>query len=295
MLEKSKRRNNFTMKTLKLNNGVEIPAEGYGVFQIPDAAECERSVLDAIQSGYRMIDTAAAYFNEEAVGRAIRKSGVKREDLFISTKLWVQDASYEGAKRAVSDSLAKLNLDYIDLYLIHQPFGDYYGAWRAMEEMLAEGKLRAIGVCNFESDRLVDLILNNKVVPAVNQIELHPFHQQDEALEVMKEYGVVPEAWGPLAEGQKDIFNNPVLKKIADAHGRTVAQVILRWNVQRGVVVIPKSTKKSRMEENIGIWDFELTKSEMAQIKTLDVGHSEIIDHHSVNIVKYLNGVKVHD
>lgn len=282
------------MDMIKLNNGVEIPQEGYGVFQI-SADECERCVADALSVGYRLIDTAAAYMNEEGVGAAIQKSGVPREELFVTTKLWVQDTSYEGAKRAFQTSLDKLGLDYLDLYLIHQPFGDYYGAWRAMEELYHAGKVRAIGVCNFDEARLVDLCLNNEVTPAVNQIEIHPFFQQGRFLDVMKRYGVQPEAWGPLSEGQKDIFNNKQLTKIAAKYGKSVAQVILRWHLQRGVVIIPKSSKKTRMEENLNIWDFKLTDTDMKAIEGMDIGHSEIINHYSACTAKTLNELKIHD
>ena len=282
------------MDMIKLNNGVEIPQEGYGVFQI-SADECERCVADALSVGYRLIDTAAAYMNEEGVGAAIQKSGVPREELFVTTKLWVQDTSYEGAKRAFQTSLDKLGLDYLDLYLIHQPFGDYYGAWRAMEELYHAGKVRAIGVCNFDEARLVDLCLNNEVTPAVNQIEIHPFFQQGRFLDVMKRYGVQPEAWGPLSEGQKDIFNNKQLTKIAAKSGKSVSQVILRWHLKSGVVIIPKSSKKTRMEENLNIWDFKLTDTDMKAIEGMDIGHSEIINHYSACTAKTLNELKIHD
>jgi len=242
-----------------------------------------------------LIDTAAAYFNEEAVGAAIRKSGIPREELFITTKLWIQDAGYESAKKAFQTSLDKLGLDYIDLYLIHQPMNDYYGAWRAMEELYEEGKIRAIGVCNFYPDRLTDLCLNRKVVPAVNQVELHPFFAQNGALENMKVLGVQPQAWGPLAEGRHSIFTHPILTKIGAKYGKTAAQVALRWNIQRGVVIIPKSTHKERMEENFNIWDFKLSDEDMAAIATLDLGHSEIIDHSAAETAKFLNGWKIHD
>ena len=224
-----------------------MPLEGFGVFQIPDATQCEQAVLNAISAGYRLIDTAAAYMNEKAVGGAIRKSGVPRDELFITTKLWVQDASYDGAKAAIQISLDNLGLDYLDLYLIHQPLGDYIGAYRAMEELHQEGKLRAIGVCNFYPERLADLCETVRVMPAVNQVELHPFFQQEDALCVMKEYGVCPEAWGPFAEGRNDIFSHPVLTAIGSHYGKSAAQVALRWNIQRGVVVIPKSVHKNRM------------------------------------------------
>lgn len=281
----------FTM----LNNGIKMPMEGFGVFQVPDLAECEKSVLDAIEAGYRLIDTAAAYMNEEAVGAAIKKCGVPREELFITTKLWVQDASYEKAKKAIQTSLDKLGLDYIDLYLIHQPMGDYYGAYRAMEEAYHEGKIKAIGVSNFYPDRLVDLCLNVEVKPAVNQVELHPFFQQENALKVMKEYGVQPEAWGPFAEGNHGIFIDETFTDIGSKYGKSAAQVVLRWNVQRGVVVIPKSVHKNRMEQNFDIWDFELSQEDMDTIAKMDIGHSEIVDHSNVEFVKMLNTMKIHE
>ena len=283
------------MEFVTLNNGVKMPLEGFGVFQVPDPAVCEQAVLDAIATGYRLIDTAAAYMNEQAVGAAIQKCGVPREELFTTTKLWVQDASYEGAKRAIETSLRNLGLDYIDLYLIHQPMGDYIGAYRAMEEAYREGKLKAIGVCNFYPNRLADLCETVEVTPAVNQVELHPFFQQENALTLMKEYGVVPEAWGPFAEGNHGIFTHPVLTEIGKQYGKTAAQVALRWNVQRGVVVIPKSIHKNRMEQNIDIWDFQLSEKDMAQIAKLDLGHSEIVDHSDPGFVKMLHSMKVHD
>lgn len=283
------------MEFVTLNNGVKMPLEGFGVFQVPDPAVCEQAVLDAIATGYRLIDTAAAYMNEQAVGAAIQKCGVPREELFITTKLWVQDASYEGAKRAIETSLRNLGLDYIDLYLIHQPMGDYIGAYRAMEEAYREGKLKAIGVCNFYPNRLADLCETVEVTPAVNQVELHPFFQQENALTLMKESGVVPEAWGPFAEGNHGIFTHPVLTEIGKQYGKTAAQVALRWNVQRGVVVIPKSIHKNRMEQNIDIWDFRLSEEDMAQIAKLDLDHSEIVDHSDPGFVKMLHSMKVHD
>lgn len=282
------------MEFVTLNNGVKMPLEGFGVFQVPDPAVCEQAVLDAIASGYRLIDTAAAYMNEEAVGKAIAKCGVPREELFLTTKLWVQDAGYEGAKAAFQTSLDKLGLDYLDLYLIHQPMGDYYGAWRAMEELYQAGKIRAIGVCNFYPHVLADFCETVEVKPMVNQVELHPFFQQENALAVMKEYGVVPEAWGPFAEGNHGIFTHPVLSTIGQKYDKSAAQVALRWNVQRGVVVIPKSVHKDRMEQNMGIWDFALTDEDMAEIAKLDVGHSEIVDHSSPAFVKMLHGLKLH-
>ena len=283
------------MEYVTLNNGIGMPLEGFGVFQVPDPAQCEQAVLDAIASGYRLIDTAAAYMNEEAVGRAIAKSRVAREELFITTKLWVQDAGYEEAKQAIRTSLDKLGLDYLDLYLIHQPMGDYVGAYRAMEEAYREGKLRAIGVCNFYPARLADLCETVEVTPAVNQVELHPFFQQEDALALMKEYGVCPEAWGPFAEGNHGIFTHPVLTKVEEKYGKSAAQVALRWNVQRGVVVIPKSVHKDRMEQNMDIWDFKLSEEDMAEIAKLDLGHSEIVNHDDPGFVKMLHSMKVHD
>lgn len=282
------------MQTVCLNNGVQMPLEGFGVFQVPDAAQCEQAVSDALEAGYRLIDTAAAYMNEEAVGNAIRTSGIPRKDLFITTKLWVQDAGYESAKKAFETSLNKLGLEYLDLYLIHQPFHDYYGAWRAMEELYKEGRIRAIGVSNFYPDRLVDLCVNAEIIPAVNQVECHPFFQQKDALKVMKEYGVQLEAWGPFAEGKNNFFKNPILAEIAAKYGKSVAQVALRWNVQRGVVVIPKSVHKERIQENFNIWDFELSDKDMETISDMDIGHSEIVNHFTADTAKWLNGLKIH-
>ena len=273
-----------------LNNGVKMPMEGFGVFQVRDPAVCEQAVREAIDVGYRLIDTAASYGNEEAVGAAIRSCGVAREDLFITTKLWVADSSYEGAKRAFEDSCRKLGLEYLDLYLLHQPMGDYYGAWRALEELYKEGRIRAIGVCNFYPHVLADFCETVEIVPAVNQVELHPFFQQPKALELMKEYEVQPEAWGPFAEGKHGIFTHPVLTEIGAKYGKSAAQVALRWNVQRGVTVIPKSTHRARMVQNLDIWDFQLTGEDMAAIAPLDIGHSEIVDHFDPNFVRALHG-----
>lgn len=283
------------MEFTTLNNGIKMPMEGFGVFQVPDAAVCEKAVLDAIASGYRLIDTAAAYMNEEAVGAAIKKCGVPREELFITTKLWVQDANYESAKKAVQNSLTKLGLNYIDLYLIHQPMGDYYGAYRAMEELYQQGVLRAIGVCNFYPHVLVDFCQTVNVIPAVNQIELHPFFQQENALAIMKEYGIQAEAWGPFAEGNHGIFTHPVLTKIGEKYGKTAAQVALRWNVQRGVVVIPKSVHKERMEQNMNIWDFTLSENDMKEISKLNIDHSEIVNHNDPAFVKMIHSLKIHE
>lgn len=272
-----------------------MPMEGFGVFQVPDPALCEQAVSDAIASGYRLIDTAAAYMNEEAVGAAIKKCGVKRNELFITTKLWVQDAGYEAAKKAFETSMKKLGLEYLDLYLIHQPMGDYIGAWRAMEELYREGVIRAIGVCNFYPHVLADFCETVEIMPAVNQVELHPFFSQEDALKLMKEYEIVPEAWGPFAEGKHGIFTHPVLTAIGKKYGKTAAQVALRWNVQRGVTVIPKSIHKERMEQNMNIWDFKIDDADMAEIAQLDIGHSEIVNHYDPNFVKMLHGLKVHE
>lgn len=283
------------MEYVTLSNGVKMPREGFGVFQVPEAAVCEQAVSDALSVGYRLIDTAAAYFNEEAVGTAIAKSGIPREELFITTKLWIQDAGYESAQKAFETSMQKLGLDYLDLYLIHQPMNDYYGAWRAMEELYESGKIRAIGVCNFYPDRLTDLCLNARIAPMANQVELHPFFAQTGAIENMKSLNVQPEAWGPMAEGKHGIFTHPVLTEIGQKYGKTAAQVALRWNVQRGVVIIPKSIHKERMEENLNIWDFTLSKEDMAAIAGLDLGRSEIIDHSAAETARFLNGWKIHD
>lgn len=282
------------MEKVTLNNGVEMPIEGFGVFQIPDLSQCKQAVSDAVECGYRLIDTAAAYGNEQAVGDAIKSCGVRREDLFITTKLWVQDTSYDSAKQAFHTSLKKLGLDYLDLYLIHQPMGDYTGAWRALEELYAEGVVRAIGVSNFYPHVLTNLCETAKVIPAVNQIEIHPFFQQEDALALMEEYGVIPEAWGPFAEGNHSIFTHPILTEIGQKYGKTPAQVALRWNVQRGVVVIPKSIHRNRIEQNIDIFDFSLNESDMAEIAKLDIGHSEIVDHFDPNFVKRLHSMKIH-
>ena len=276
------------MQTVSLNNGVEMPILGFGVFQIPDLAECERSVSDAIETGYRLIDTAAAYGNEEAVGQAIKKSTVPREDLFITTKLWIQDVTYEKARKAFETSMKKLQLEYLDLYLIHQPYHDVHGAWRAMQEMYREGRVRAIGVSNFHPDRVMDLIMYNEIVPAVNQIETHPFHQQVETQKFLTENGVQIESWGPFAEGKNDIFQNELLGLIGAKYNKSIAQVILRWLTQRGVVAIPKSVRKERMAENFNSLDFKLSADEMEAIKTLDTATSSFFDHRDPAMVKWL-------
>lgn len=285
----------FIMEFVTLNNGIKMPLEGFGVFQVPDPSQCEQAVIDAIDSGYRLVDTAAAYMNEEAVGSAIKKCGVPREELFITTKLWVQDASYESARKAFETSMQKLGLEYLDLYLIHQPMGNYYGAYHAMEELYREGRIHAIGVCNFYPHILADFCETVEVIPSVNQVELHPFFQQEDALKLMKEYGVQPEAWGPFAEGKHDIFNHPILSSIGKKYGKSAAQVALRWNIQRGVVVIPKSVHKERMEQNMDVWDFTLSNEDMAEIATLCIGHSEIVDHSSPAFVKMLHNMKIHN
>jgi 2,5-diketo-D-gluconate reductase A len=286
------------MQQVVLNNGVVMPILGFGVFQVPDPAECERSVLDAIATGYRLIDTAASYGNEEAVGRAIKKSGrsagaVSREDLFITTKLWIQSNGYEGTKKAFDTSLKKLQLDYLDLYLIHQPFGDVYGEWRAMEELYKAGTVRAIGVSNFTPDRLIDLIVHNEIVPAVNQIETHPFHQQVGTQKFLVENKVQIESWGPFAEGKNGIFQNELLGSIGNKYHKSIAQVILRWLTQRGVVVIPKSVRRDKMEENFNSLDFQLSEDDMTVIKTLDTKASLFFDHRDPVMVKWLGERKL--
>jgi len=280
------------MKYVTLNNGLKMPILGFGVFQIDDMKECEEAVYNALKAGYRLIDTAASYRNEEAVGRAIKRSGIPREEIFVTTKLWVSDANYEKAKLAFESSLKKLDLEYIDLYLIHQPFNDVYGAWRAMTELYKEGKIKAIGVSNFYPDRLVDFIMNNEVVPAVNQVETHPFNQQVKANEIMKEYGVQIESWRPFAEGKNGIFANEILSEIGKKYNKSVAQIILRWLIQRDVVVIPKSVRKERIEENFNVFDFELNSEDMGKISELDKKESLFLNHDDVEIVKWLNGRK---
>jgi len=281
------------MQTVKLNNGVEIPILGFGVFQITDPAECDRSVVDAIQAGYSHIDTAASYQNEEAVGRGIKQSGIAREKLFITTKLWIQRNGYEGTLRAFEDSLKRLQLDYIDLYLIHQPFGDVYGEWRAMEELHQQGKARAIGVSNFPPDRIMDLMIHNQIPPAVNQIEVNPFHQQIEAQKFLEENSVQVEAWAPFAEGRNNIFKNELLLSVAAKHNKSVAQVILRWLTQRDIVVLSKSVRKERMLENISVFDFELSAEDMTALTTLDTKTSSFFDHRNPEMVKWLGTRKL--
>ena len=276
------------MQLVTLNNGVRMPILGFGVYQMTDA-ECEASVREALRVGYRLIDTAAIYGNEEAVGRALKASGVPREELFITTKLWIDDATEDGAKRAVAQSLERLQLDYLDLYLIHQPYHDVHGAWRAMESLNDAGTLRAIGVSNFQPDRVIDLLVHHRVAPAVNQIETHPFCQQIDAGTLLRDRGITHESWAPFAEGRNDLFRNPVLAGIAARHGKSVAQVVLRWLTQRGIVVIPKSIKPERIAENFDIFGFELAPDEMAAITTLDTGQSLFFDHRDPKMVEFLS------
>ncbi len=279
------------MQTTTLRNGVEIPLEGFGVFQVPDAPLCEQAVSDALASGYRLLDTASIYLNEEAVGAAVRKSGIPRRELSITTKVWIQEAGYRKTKKAFEASLSRLGLEYLDLYLIHMPFGDYYGSWKAMEELYEEGKVRAIGVCNFLPDRLMDLCRNASIPPMVNQVEMHPFCQQKEALDVMRECGVQAQAWAPFAEGMRGVFKNETLCAIGRKYGKTSAQVMLRWNVQRGAIVIPKSVHKERIEENARIWDFVLDEQDMEVIARMDEGRGLILDTLAPSEVKRLYGI----
>ena len=276
------------MQNIKLNNGIDMPLLGLGVFQIADLKECEETVLTAIKSGYRLIDTASLYLNESAVGTAIKKSGIAREELFITTKLWVQDTGYEKTKTAFEKSLKELQLDYLDLYLIHQAMGDYYGSWRAMEDLYKEGKIRAIGVSNFFPDRLVDLIAHNEILPAVNQIEVNPFYQRANEVEVFRKNNILTQSWASFAEGKNDFFNNEVLTAIGREHGKSVAQVTLRWLVQQGIAVIPKSVREERMVENAAIWDFELTQNDINAIATLDTGKSVFFDHRDPETAEWL-------
>jgi len=277
----------------KLNNGVELPVLGFGVFQIADLKECEKAVVDAIESGYRLIDTAASYLNEEAVGKGIRASSVDRKNLFITTKLWIQRDGYEGTKGAFERSLKRLQLDYLDMYLIHQPFGDVYGEWRAMEEFYSQGRVRAIGVSNFQPDRIMDLMIHNNVMPAVNQIEVNPFNQQAEGLRFLQENNITVEAWAPFAEGKNNIFRNGVLAGIAEKYRKSVAQVILRWITQRGIVAISKSVRKERMSENLDVLNFQLTAEEMNDIKALDTATTSFFDHRDPEKVKWLGERKL--
>lgn len=283
------------MQSVTLNNGVQMPILGYGVFQIADEAECERCVVDAVQAGYRLIDTAASYRNEEAVGRGLRRCGVPRDQLFVTTKLWVEDAGYARTQAAIDTSLRRLGLDYLDLYLIHQPYSDVHGAWRAMEEAYRAGKLRAIGLSNFEPDRLMDIQAFNAITPAVNQIEINPFHQHGESVDFMRSLGVQPEAWAPFAEGRNNLFQHPQLVAIAERHGKTVGQVVLRWLVQRGVVALAKSVRRARMEENFAVFDFVLPDEDLRQIAGLETGVSSFFSHRDPAIVKWMSERRLDD
>ena len=281
------------MQTVTLNNGLVMPILGFGVFQIANLEECESCVVQALETGYRLIDTAASYMNEIAVGKALTRSGVAREELFITTKLWVQDAGYDKTLQAFDRSLSKLQLDYLDLYLIHQPYGDVHGSWRAMEKLYREGRVKAIGVCNFHPDRIMDLIIHNEIVPAVNQIETHPFCQQLATQKFLQDNNVQTQSWGPFAEGKNGLFSNETLKSIGAKHGKSIAQVVLRWLVQREIVVIPKSVHLERMRENFDVFDFELMTEDMAVIAGLDMGVSSFFDHRDPEIVKWLGTIKL--
>ena len=283
------------MQYVVLNNGIEMPILGFGVYQIADARQCEEAVSDALSAGYRLIDTAASYGNETAVGDAIRKSGVPREELFVTTKLWIQDTGHEKTLRAFDKALARLQLDYLDLYLIHQPMGDVHGAWRAMQELHKAGRIRAIGVSNFAPDRLADLIAHHEIVPAINQVETHPFCQQKEAERFMRDNGVQIESWGPFAEGRNNLFGNEVLQALAEKNGRSVAQIVLRWLIQRSIVAIPKSVRKERILENFQVFDFELSHADMGRISGLDTGESSFFSHRDPAMVKLLSGIKLED
>lgn len=280
------------MDFITLNNGIKMPVQGFGVFQIPDAVVCEQAVADAIDVGYRLIDTASVYGNEQAVGTAIRKSGIPREEMFITTKAWISEMGYDNTLRAFDASLSRLGLEYLDLYLIHMPFGDYYGAWRAIEKLYETGRIRAIGVCNFEPDRLLDLCRNARIVPAVNQVETHPYTQQIEAMRIMQSLGVQVEAWGPLAEGRNGLFSNSTLSVIGRKYDKSAAQVVLRWHWQRGVVAIPKSVHKERMAENFAIEDFSLTEEDMVVISAMDTGHNTILDLHTPKEIERLYNIE---
>ena len=282
------------MKYKKLNNGVNMPMLGFGTFQIP-ASQTKACVLDALQAGYRLIDTASAYFNEKEIGEALKESGIPRKDFFITTKVWIQDAGYEKTLKAFQTSLNQLGLDYIDLYLIHQPYGDYYGSYKAMEELYRKGKIRAIGVCNFSPERFVDLYMNCTIKPMINQIEYHPFFQQKDAHHLFQQSHCLTQAWGPLNEGQRQIFNHPILKDIAKKHHKTIAQIVLRWQIEQDIIVIPKTVHQERMIENMNIWDFQLDQDDFQQIAKLNLGHSEIIDYQCYTTAKNLNKFKIHE
>jgi 2,5-diketo-D-gluconate reductase A len=281
------------MDHVTLNNGIRMPIAGFGVFQIADPAECERSVVDAIEAGYRLIDTAASYMNEAAVGKGLRRSGVARDELFVTSKLWVQDVGFERTRQAIDKSLRRLQLDHLDLYLIHQPYGDVHGSWRAMEEAYKAGKLRAIGVSNFQPDRLMDIKVFNEVPPAVNQVEVNPFLQQDDSVALMREIGVQAQAWAPFAEGRNNLFQNEVLVDIGRKHGKSVAQVVLRWVVQRGIVALAKSVRKDRMVENLAIFDFKLDEADLARIAKLETGQSSFFSHRDPAVVKRMSERKL--
>ncbi|MEG0275792.1 MAG: aldo/keto reductase [Coprobacillus sp.] len=282
------------MEYIKFNNGVEIPMIGYGTLHIPPE-NTKTCVLEALQCGYRLIDTAASYFNEAEIGDAIAESHISREDIFMTSKVWIQDAGYEKTLEAFERSLSKLKVDYLDMYLIHQPYGDYYGSWRALEKLYIEGKVKVIGVCNFSKERYMDLYLNSAIHPMINQIEIHPFYQQDTTIELMRNCDCLSQAWGPLNEGQRNIFDNEVLKKISIKHKKTISQIILRWHLQKKVITIPKTIHKERMIENLNIFDFTLDDIDIHEIKQLDIGHSEIIDHQCYTTAKWLNKYKIHD
>lgn len=281
------------MEYRELYNGTKIPMLGFGVFQIPDYETAKKTVLNALKTGYRLIDTAQAYGNEKAVGDAIRESGIPREEIFVTTKLWIQDFSYDGARKATETSLERLGVDYIDLMLLHQPMGDYSSAWKALEQLYREGKLKAIGMANCYPHVIADLCETFEIRPMVNQVEIHPFFQQQANLDIMKEYGVVPEAWAPFNEGKRDFFSNPILTQIGEKYGKSAAQVALRWNIQRGVVVIPKTVHEDRMKQNFDVFDFVLSDEDMEQIKTMDIGHSEIVNHFDPQWIKMLHAWKI--
>lgn len=282
------------MEYIELRNGIRIPILGYGTFQIP-VEQTKECVLQALNEGYRLLDTASSYLNELEIGEAIKESGIPRNELFITTKVWVQDAGYKNTLEAFEKSLENLKTDYLDLYLIHQPYSDYYGSWRALEELYQKGKVKAIGVCNFSAERFVDLSLNSSITPMINQVEFHPFFQQIQLMKILEKYGCKLQAWGPLAEGQRHIFDNQVLKKIASKHKKSIAQVVLRWHIQNHIIAIPKTIHQKRMKENIDIWDFKLDGEDLEIISKMDLGYSEIINHQSYTTAKWLNKYKIHE